>query len=149
MSGACRGSGHTPSREWSPRPVSPGSKDRLRVLFAASEVEPFAKTGGLADVASALPRVLAAKGHDVRVILPKYRGVEAGGPLDLVVPRLAVPIGDRIVEGALWEGRLGGAVPVYFVAPGHYYDPPPLLRPGDGPVAGKFERLTFFFPAAP
>ncbi|PYM54397.1 MAG: hypothetical protein DMD79_24630, partial [Candidatus Rokuibacteriota bacterium] len=34
----------------------------MRVLFVASEVEPFAKTGGLADVASALPRVLAAKG---------------------------------------------------------------------------------------
>jgi starch synthase len=128
--------------------VSPGSKDRLRVLFAASEVEPFAKTGGLADVASALPRVLAAKGHDVRVILPKYRGVEAGGPLHLVVPRLAVPIGDRIVEGALWEGRLGGTVPVYFVAQDHYYDRPALYGTGDGPFADNCERFTFFCRAA-
>src|SRR2546428_3307018 len=135
MASACRGSGHSPphtsSRERSPRPVSPGSKDRLRVLFVASEVEPFAKTGGLADVASALPRVLAAKGHDVRVILPKYRGVEAGGPLHLVVPRLAVPIGDRIVEGALWEGRLRGIVPRFLGGPDHHFDPPALFCAGE------------------
>ena len=49
---------------------------RLRVLFMASEVAPFAKTGGLAQVASALPRAVAALGHDVRVLMPKYRGVE-------------------------------------------------------------------------
>ena len=60
------------------------SRDRLRILLVASEVAPFAKTGGLADVTGALPRALAALGHDVRVLLPKYRGVEAtAGPLRL------------------------------------------------------------------
>ena len=43
---------------------------RLRILIMASEVDPFAKTGGLADVAGALPRALAALGHDVRVLMP-------------------------------------------------------------------------------
>lgn len=47
----------------------------LSVLFASSEVVPFAKTGGLADVASALPLALTELGHDIRVILPKYGGV--------------------------------------------------------------------------
>lgn len=47
----------------------------MRVLFAASEVYPLAKTGGLADVAAALPAALRGQGVDVRVIMPAYRGV--------------------------------------------------------------------------
>ena len=75
---------------------------RLRVLFMASEVAPFAKTGGLAQVASALPRAVAALGHDVRVLMPKYRGVEAHcRDLRVVIPQVRVPLGDRTAEGAL------------------------------------------------
>jgi len=44
----------------------------LKILYVASEVAPFAKTGGLADVASALPKALQDLGHDIRVMMPKY-----------------------------------------------------------------------------
>ena len=48
----------------------------MNILLCASEVAPFAKTGGLADVAGALPLALAALGHDVRTVLPRYRSID-------------------------------------------------------------------------
>src|SRR5690606_15862637 len=54
----------------------------LKILLVASEVAPFAKSGGLADVAGALPRALKRLGHDVRIVMPFYRGTtEKGGSL--------------------------------------------------------------------
>ncbi len=116
------------------------ARERLRVLLVSAEVAPFARTGGLGDVAGALPQALARLGHDVRVIMPRHRGVEAAaGALEVAVPRLAVPIADRTVEGAILEGRLGERVPVYFVAQDGYYDRPALYGASD-----DCERFVFF-----
>ena len=51
----------------------------LRVLFVTSEAVPFAKTGGLADVAGALPKFLQGLGCDLRVVMPYYRMVRKSG----------------------------------------------------------------------
>ena len=118
---------------------------RLRVLFMASEVEPFAKTGGLADVAGALPAALAALGHDVRILMPRYRGVDAfAGEVRTVVPRLTVTLGDRAVEGVLFEGRTPSDVPVYFLGQDHYYDREGLYGTADGDYWDNCERFIFF-----
>ena len=47
----------------------------MNILYASSEVFPFSKTGGLGDVAGALPAALAALGHDVKVVTPLYGSV--------------------------------------------------------------------------
>ena len=49
----------------------------MRILFVASEAAPYVKTGGLGDVIGALPRALAARGHELLVVLPKYNVVDA------------------------------------------------------------------------
>ena len=70
----------------------------LRILFLSSEVAPFSKTGGLGDVAGALPWALTARGHEVRVVTPLYRGVDrstmqlVGAPLTLTFPFGAVEV---------------------------------------------------------
>lgn len=59
----------------------------MKILLAASEVAPFAKTGGLADVAGSLPKALKTLGHDVRVVMPCYKQINTGRYLtDLPVP---------------------------------------------------------------
>ncbi len=49
---------------------------KYKILFVSSEVVPFVKTGGLADVSSALPQMLSEMGHEVRIVVPKYGAVD-------------------------------------------------------------------------
>lgn len=63
-----------------------------KVLMVASEATPFAKTGGLADVIGALAQALAARGEEVAVLMPRYRGVGIAGT-PIVFQDLRVPLG--------------------------------------------------------
>ena len=118
---------------------------RLRILFMSSEVEPFAKTGGLADVAGALPRALLGLGHDVRILMPKYRGIEAfAEALRPVVLGVRIPLGDREETGVLWEGRAPTGVPTYFLAQDEYFDREQLYSTADGDYPDNCERFIYF-----
>jgi starch synthase len=67
----------------------------VRILMIASEVAPFAKTGGLADVASALPRALGRLGHRVDVVMPRYRGIKPGDTVGQAAEGVRVVFVDR------------------------------------------------------
>ncbi|HXG10327.1 MAG TPA: glycogen synthase GlgA, partial [Gemmataceae bacterium] len=96
----------------------------MRLLLAASEVVGFAKTGGLADVAGALPRALRRRGHDCAVILPLYRAARAAGVLlEPTSHILQVPVGGRPVAGRLWRSTLPGCdVPAFLVEQSYYFE---------------------------
>jgi starch synthase len=72
----------------------------LRVLMIASEAQPFSKTGGLADVAAALPKALARLGHHVTLVTPRYRGV-TDGP---VAAHLSIEVAAHRFAARLMEG---------------------------------------------
>lgn len=92
--------------------------DKLNILFAASEVLPFAKSGGLADVSGVLPKALKALGHDVRVVMPRYYIVDKEKyGLKALAGSLGVPMGSMgEAWAAVYEGRLPESdVPIYFI----------------------------------
>jgi starch synthase len=87
----------------------------MNVLFVAAEVAPLIKTGGLADVAGALPAALRAAGHDVRVVMPYYRQLrERGIPVTGPFAATFLPVGERAEELRLWQVT-DSAVPIYLL----------------------------------
>lgn len=117
----------------------------IKVLLASAEVAPFAKVGGLADVAGSLPVALAAQDIDIRVIMPKYRSVDETG----ITPArrlqtVYVPMPTRVSGCALDEALLPGSdVPVYFVEHNDYFNRPTVYGRNGG-YPDELERLTFF-----
>jgi starch synthase len=118
----------------------------LNVLFASSEVVPFAKTGGLADVSGSLPVALARLGVNASVIMPAYRSVRhCGLPLEPTNVKFDVPIGSKIVRGRLLRSQLPDShVPVYLVEQDEYYDRPELYRHRGEDYKDNCERYVFF-----
>jgi starch synthase len=127
------------------------------VLLAAPEVVGFAKTGGLADVAGALPPALARRGHQCAVILPLYRCAhQAANPPKPTDLTFTVPIGDRMMPGRLWRSTLPGSdIPVYLIEQKDYFDrDDPLYKRGiyqflrsngtRGDYPDNFARFVFF-----
>jgi starch synthase len=117
----------------------------VKILFAASEAVPFCKTGGLADMVSALLSSLTAARQDARLVLPKYRAIDADrfGLKDMGL-RLKIPIGDSLETVSLWEGRLDKRVPVYFLDCPKYFDRDGLYGDAEGDYPDNDERFVLF-----
>ena len=96
---------------------------KLKILLASSEVAPLAKTGGLADVAGALPKALRALGHDVRVVLPFYSmSKQKNLKVKEEIPLMGVPIADREQQASVMSTLLADRVPTYLIKQDQYYN---------------------------
>jgi starch synthase len=115
----------------------------LKVLFVTSEVAPFAKTGGLADVSGALPRALRDRGVDVRVVTPLYAGFDWTA-LEPLEGSIRVPMWWGPARAAVRLGTLPRSdVPVYFLEYHRYFDRPHLYGPPGEGYPDNLERYAF------
>lgn len=119
--------------------------DRLRVCLCTPEAVPYAKTGGLADVAGALPRALADAGCDVRVVVPAYQSIDRRRFAFRPIGEAAVPLGNERVPVQFFESMLPGtAVPAYLVACNRYFDRPGLYGETGRDYPDNLQRFTVF-----
>jgi starch synthase len=122
---------HTFARPW-------GS---MKILFVASEGLPYSKTGGLADVIEALPQALHDMGHEIAVLLPRYRGNKF---ISTLISSVSVAIGDTIRFPAIVEGQPRTGVRYFFVDDPPFFDRDHLYGDKSGDYPDNAERFTEF-----
>ncbi len=116
----------------------------MKVVYAASEIIPFASTGGLADVGSALPRALLKQSVQVIRVMPYYRQV-AEGPFALKDTgiRMDIPVGFRVYRAEVWMTE-EPAPPTYFIRRDEFFDRSQLYSLPSRDYDDNFERFVFF-----
>ncbi len=117
----------------------------MKILFVAPEGLPYSKTGGLADIIEALPKALVALGHEVTVLLPRYRKTKT---VAVTVPSLTVPMGAQLRFPAIAEGGTLHGVRYYFVDDAEYFDRDQLYGVAGKDYPDNAERYAEFCGAA-
>jgi len=115
----------------------------MRIVFAASEGVPFSKTGGLADVVGALPRALAAAGHQVSVYLPLYRQTRLKDA-PTVVSSITIPFDDRYRFCSVVSGGELAGVQFYFIDYPPFFDRESPYGTSTGDYPDNAERFALF-----
>ncbi len=99
------------------------SEQPLKVFILAAEIVPFVKVGGLADVVGALPKALQSLGHDVRLVMPRYKQVDLERfQLTAIIENLPVPMGSYKIHVTVYKGAIGANIPVYMIDAPRYFE---------------------------
>jgi starch synthase len=118
---------------------------KLKILFASSEVAPFAKTGGLADVSANLPAAIASLGHQVRVIMPMYRSVQEGNfELKHLEKSSELSPEGGLAEDKVFYSEIGRNLLIYFIKRDEFFDREMLYGTSQGDYPDNAERFIFF-----
>lgn len=103
----------------------------MNILFVAAEVAPLVKVGGLADVAGALPATLRRMGHDVRIVMPRYRRIRESSIAQIgPIAATFLPVAERQEELRIWLTHIGD-VPVYLLDIPAAFERPSIYGDGD------------------
>jgi starch synthase len=117
----------------------------MKILLASSEVYPFSKTGGLADMVGALGKALAHAGHEVRIITPLYRGIRDKFPqIKQEDWQFDLPLGVRRVQGELSSLQVEKGLTVYFIQQPEFYFRDGIYQEDDISYADNADRFIFF-----
>lgn len=118
----------------------------MNILMASPEVVPFAKTGGLADVAGSIPKHIEELGHNIYIIMPYYKKVyDAGFKLKLTGKSVTVPLGDETKVGNIWRGKLPNSnVPIFFIENNEFFHREQLYGTPEGDYEDNSKRFIFF-----
>jgi starch synthase len=123
--------------------------DSLKILFLSPEVAPYAKTGGLADVAGSLPGALRKLGMDVMVGLPYYRTVrENGVATETVLPGLQVALNGSHLPCDVLNTQTDDGGRVFFIDREEFYDRSDLYATQKGDYPDNLQRFSYFNRAA-
>jgi starch synthase len=119
----------------------------MQVAIVTSEVAPFSKTGGLADVAGALPKALAEIGAKVSVFSPFYPSVikikDTKNRPKLKIKTLPIKVGERIIDAQVYHKR-EPLIDFYFIANQEYFDRQYLYGTEKGDYPDNAQRFIFF-----
>jgi len=117
----------------------------MHIVFAASECAPWAKTGGLADVVSALPKTLAKMGHKVQTFVPYYRQVAKAVPnAPVVLPSVTIPFSSYNRFARILDGGITAGVQIYFVDCPELFDRESFYATPSGDYPDNAERFGAF-----
>jgi starch synthase len=118
----------------------------MKIILAASEIAPFARTGGLGDVLEGMPPALAARGHEVTVVVPCHRGLRDDPRLGVrsTGVKIGVQIGWQRIDAEILEGTAPNGTQLFLVRHDPYFDRDGLYGVDGQDFGDNAERFIFF-----